>query len=396
MTPPRRRVTVRGVSWFRTVRRVIERHPFASDAAVAAAVAAFVLLDVWTSGDYFTASKAIYVSAGLLMTLPLAWRRRAPLAVVAVVMGALVFESLAVGSAPTPDSPLVAWLLAIYSVAAHCDRARALVGGAMSVAAGLVWIGLDDFFFPVVVFTGAWLAGRMVRQRETHARLVEERSAALDRERAANARVAAAEERARIARELHDVLSHSVSVMVVQAGAERMALGSDRAATGETLEAIERTGRQALAEMRRLLGMLRVGNEPAAHAPQPTLAELEGLVSHVREAGLPVELEVEGEPTAVPEGVAVSAYRIVQEALTNVLKHAGPAQARVVVRYEGRELELEISDDGRGARDAGEAGHGLVGMRERVALYGGDFDASTRNGGGFVVRARLPLGPKRT
>src|SRR6266540_1679982 len=233
MTGPRRRVTVRGVSWFQTVRRLIERHPFASDAALAVALAAFVLSDVWTSGDYFTASKAIYVPAGLLMTLPLAWRRRAPLAVVAVVMGALAFESLAVGSAPTPDSPLVAWLLAIYSVAAHCDRVPALVGGGMSLAAGLVWIGLDDFFLPFVVFGGLWLAGRMVRQRETHARVVEERTAALDRERAANARVSAAEERARIARELHDVLSHSVSVMVVQAGAERMALGSDRAATGE-------------------------------------------------------------------------------------------------------------------------------------------------------------------
>ncbi len=384
------------MSWFQTVRRLIERHPFASDAALAVALAAFVLSDVWTSGDYFTASKAIYVPAGLLMTLPLAWRRRAPLAVVAVVMGALAFESLAVGSAPTPDSPLVAWLLAIYSVAAHCDRVPALVGGGMSLAAGLVWIGLDDFFLPFVVFGGLWLAGRMVRQRETHARVVEERTAALDRERAANARVSAAEERARIARELHDVLSHSVSVMVVQAGAERMALGSDRAATGETLEAIERTGRQALGEMRRLLGMLRVGDEPPAHAPQPTLADLDGLVSHVREAGLPVELQVEGYPIAVPQGVAVSAYRIVQEALTNVLKHAGPAQARVVLRYANRELELEIADDGQGARDVGEAGHGLVGMRERVALYGGDFDAAARNGGGFVVRARLPLGPTRT
>jgi signal transduction histidine kinase len=376
---------------FRSVRRLVERHPFASDAALAVALAGFVLSDLWTSGDYLTASKAIYVPAGLLMTLPLAWRRRAPLPVAAVVMGALVFESLAVGSAPTQDAPLVGWLLAIYSVAAHCGRTAALLGGAMSLGAGLVWIGIDDFFFPVVVFGGAWLAGRMVRQREVHAQVVEERSAALDRERVANARAAAAEERARIARELHDVLSHSVSVMVVQAGAERMALGSDRAATGETLEAIERTGRQALIEMRRLLGMLRVGGEPPAHTPQPTLRELDELVAQVREAGLPVELQVEGEPAALPPGVAVSAYRIVQEALTNVLKHAGPARARVVVRYAGRELELEIVDDGRGSIRAGEAGHGLVGMRERVALYGGDFDAGTRNGGGFVVRARLPL-----
>jgi signal transduction histidine kinase len=179
--------------------------------------------------------------------------------------------------------------------------------------------------------------------------------------------------------------------MVVQAGAERMALGSGKPVTAEALEAIEKTGRQALTEMRRLLGMLRVSDEPPAHAPQPTLAELDELVTQVREAGVPVELHVEGSQVALPPGVAVSAYRIVQEALTNVLKHAGPAHARVIVRYSSRELELEIADDGQGPREADDAGHGLVGMRERVALYEGEFDAGARNGGGFVVRVRLPL-----
>src|ERR671937_285473 len=379
------------MSWYRTIRRLIEDHPLASDAAVAVAVAALVQSEIWTSSDYLTASKAIYVPTGLLMTLPLVLRRRAPLAVAAVVMGALVVESLAVGSAPTPDSPLIGWLLAIYSVAAHCDRTAALAGGALGLAAGLVWIGFDDFLFPIVCFGGAWLAGRLVRQRHIYALALEERAAALERERDANARVAATEERARIARELHDVLSHSVSVMVVQAGAERMAIGSPRAAPGEALEAIENTGRQALAEMRRLLGMLRADGEPPAHAPQPTLEELERLVSEVREAGLPIELTIEGEPTALPLGVGVSAYRIVQEALTNVLKHAGPASARVVVRYRNRELELEVTDDGRGPRTVGQLGHGLLGMRERVALYGGNLDTGARNGGGFVVRARLPF-----
>ncbi|HYY33850.1 MAG TPA: sensor histidine kinase [Gaiellaceae bacterium] len=379
------------MKWLQRAWRTIQRHPFAGDAALAAALAGIVLSDIWTSADYYTASQAIYVSAALLMTLPLAWRRKAPLPVAAVVMGALVFESLAVGSAPTPDYQLVGWLIAIYTVAAHCGRRAALAGGAISLAAGLIWMGVDDFLFPVVVFGGAWLAGRLVRQRDVHAQVMEERSAALAREREANARATAAEERARIARELHDVLSHSVSVMVVQAGAERMALGSERSATAEALEAIERTGRQALAEMRRLLGMLRLGDEPPAHAPQPTLADLDALVSQVREAGVPVEVHVEGEPVLLPPGVAVSAYRILQEALTNVLKHAGPAHARVIVRYGGRELELEIADDGRGPQDAAEAGHGLVGMRERVALYDGHFDAGARNGGGFVVRVRLPL-----
>jgi signal transduction histidine kinase len=395
MTRGGRPVTVRWMALFQRLSGMVDRHPFAADTVVAVALAAFVQVDIWTSGDYLTASKAIYVPAGLLMTLPLALRRRAPLAVDAVVMGTLAAMSLAVGSAPTPDSALIGWLLATYSVAAHCDRNSALVGGGISLAAGLVWIGIDDFLFPVVVFGGAWLAGRLVRQRHGYAVALGERAAALEREREANARVAAAEERARIARELHDILSHSVSVMVVQAGAERMALGSGRAATSDALEAIEKTGRQALAEMRRLLGMLRAEGERPAHAPQPTLAELEQLVSQVRDAGLPVELQVEGQPTSLPPGVAVSAYRIVQEALTNVLKHAGPARARVVVRYEQGELELEIADDGHNAGESASGGHGLVGMRERVALYGGELDAGARNGGGFVVRARLPIVPKR-
>ena len=377
---------------FETVRDAIARHPLAADTVVAVALAAFVMQDVLGSSDYFTASKAIYVPAALLMTLPLALRRRAPFAVAVVVMGALAAESLAVGSAPVPDSQLVGWLLAIYSVAAHCDRVAAGIGGALSLAAGLIWIGADDFLFPAVVFGGAWFAGRLVRQRQLYADAIEARATALEREREANTRAAAAEERARIARELHDLLSHSVSVMVVQAAAERSALGSDRAAPAEALDAIERTGRQALAEMRRLFALLRSG-APAELAPQPTLAELETLVAEVREAGLPVELRVQGEAGAVPPGVALCSYRIVQEALTNVLKHAGPAEASVVVRYGNESLEVEVADDGHGPSRASDPGHGLAGMRERVALYGGELATGSRNGGGFVVRARLPLAP---
>src|SRR6266540_247468 len=375
--------------WFEAARGMVARHPLASDTLVAVALAAFVQQDIWGSRDYFTASKAIYVPAALLMTLPLAFRRRAPFAVAVVVMGALVFEALAIGSAPTPDSQLVGWLLAIYSVAAHCGRVAAAAGGVVSLAAGLVWIGFDDFLFPLVVFGGAWVAGRLVRQRQLYADAVEQRLAALEREREANARAGAAEERARIARELHDLLSHSVSVMVVQAAAERSALGSERAAPGEALEAIERTGRQALAEMRRLFALLR-SDAPAERAPQPTLDELDRLVGKVREAGLPVELRIQGEPGVLPPDVALCAYRIVQEALTNVLKHAGPATASVVVRYGCDALELEVADDGRGALDS-DPGHGLAGMRERIALYGGELAAGTRNGGGFVVRARIPV-----
>jgi signal transduction histidine kinase len=376
--------------WFEAARTWIARRPFTADAVVAVALAVFVLQDIFSSGDYYSASKLIYVPAALLMTLPLAFRRRAPFLVIVVVMGALVFESLAVGSAPTPDTQLVGWLLAVYSVAAHCERWTAVIGGALSVFAGLVWIGVDDFLFPVVVFGGAWAAGRLVRQHQLYAEAVEERAVALEREREADARAAAAEERARIARELHDLLSHSVSVMVVQAAAERSALGTARAAPGPALESIERTGRQALAEMRRLFTLLRSG-APAELAPQPTLAELDALVAQVREAGLPVELRTEGEPDGVPPGVALCAYRIVQEALTNVIKHAGPAEASVLVRYGADVLELEVRDDGRGAPNTSGLGNGLAGMRERVALYGGELDASAQNGGGFVVTARLPL-----
>jgi signal transduction histidine kinase len=375
-----------------STREAIARHPFGADALVALGLAAFVQQDIWGSGDYFTASRAIYVPAALLMTLPLAFRRSAPFAVALVVMAALVAESLSVGSAPTPDTQLVGWLLAIYTVAAHCDRVRAWIAGAISLAAGLVWIGFDDFFFPVVVFGGAWAAGRLVRQRELYAKAVEEGAEALAREGAANARAAAAEERTRIARELHDLLSHSVSVMVVQAAAERSALGSERAAPAEALDAIERTGRQALAEMRRLFALLRT-DAPPERTPQPSLEGLDALIAQVRDAGLPVELRIEGEQNGIPADVALCVYRIIQEALTNVLKHAGATRAAVSVLYGAESLALEISDDGRGCDRPQNGGHGLVGMRERVAMYGGTFEAAGATGSGFAVRAEIPLQP---
>jgi signal transduction histidine kinase len=179
--------------------------------------------------------------------------------------------------------------------------------------------------------------------------------------------------------------------MVVQAGAERLALGPGQESTRETLVSIEKTGRQALSEMRRLLGMLRKEDEELALAPMPSLDHLDSLVSHVRQAGLPVELRVEGTRQTLPAGVDISAYRIVQEALTNALRHAGPARARVVVRYGEAEVEVEVADDGRGPQEANGSGHGLVGMRERVALYGGELNAGLREGGGYAVHARLPF-----
>jgi signal transduction histidine kinase len=250
---------------------------------------------------------------------------------------------------PTPDVELVPALIAVYSVAVHGGRWVAFARARVSLAAGLVWLGLDDFLLPTVMFGGAWLAGRLVRQRQIYAQVFAERARVLERERDANARVAAAEERVRLARELHDAVGHSVSVMVVQAGAERLVLGEERPATREALLAIERTGREALAEMSRLLGLLRKEGEGLALAPRPSLAQVGALVQTVRDAGVPVELRVEGEPRLLPASVDVSGYRILQEALTNVVKHAGGlARASVAVRYRGGEVEVEVSDDGQG------------------------------------------------
>ena len=374
------------------VRGILTAHPTAADATLAALIAVLVLSDYATSTDYYAGSMAVYIAGALLQTVPLAFRRHAPLLVAIVVMGALCAEALALGSSPVPDWQLVGWLVAVYSVAAHSSRRPALAGGLAALVAGNIWMGVDDFLFPVVVFGGAFASGRLVRQRQAYGDALAERNAALEREREANERAGASEERARIARELHDLLSHSVSVMVVQAAAERSALDTERAAPAETLEAIERTGRQALDEMRRLFSLLR-SDGPADLAPQPTLAQLEELVGQVREAGLPVDLRTEGQLQSVPSAVALCAYRIVQEALTNALKHAGPAEAFVVVRCTHDHLELEILDNGSGSTGAASGnGHGLLGMRERVALYGGELDAGSSEDGGFVVRARIPIG----
>jgi signal transduction histidine kinase len=228
----------------------------------------------------------------------------------------------------------------------------------------------------------------------TLAVVLHERSERADRllvERDERAREAVAEERARIARELHDIVSHAVSVIAVQSGSLRRRLRHERPAEAEELRGIEETARQALGDMRRMLGLLRTDEDAPALAPQPGLAQVDRLVEQVRETGLDVEVAVEGEPRALPPGVDLAAYRIVQEALTNVLKHADGAYACVALRFGERELALEITDDGRGPDPASNGGgHGLVGMRERAALYGGSLEAQPAPGGGFQVRARLP------
>jgi signal transduction histidine kinase len=219
----------------------------------------------------------------------------------------------------------------------------------------------------------------------------DELQAKLEADRAAAAKRAVAEERQRIARELHDVVAHSVSVMTVQAGAVRRLLQPDQERERLALETIEATGREALTEMRRLVGLLREQGATPEFGPQPSMRSVDVLVGTIRESGLPVELDVEGEPTELPPGIDLAAYRVIQEALTNALKYAGPARAWVTVRWKNGELELEIANDGSSEAGGDGGGHGLVGLRERVSLVGGSIESGPRGGGGFVVKAHLPL-----
>jgi signal transduction histidine kinase len=230
-----------------------------------------------------------------------------------------------------------------------------------------------------------------VHQRQVQASRLQDLAVQLELEREEKAQIAVVEERTRIAREMHDVVAHSVSVMVVQSQAAQRLLEGEQSAARQALGSIETTRRQALTEMRRLLGTLRRTDAELTLAPQPSLRRLEDLIEQVREAGLPVELRVEGEVASLPPGVDLSAYRIVQEALTNTLKHAGASHAKVVVHYRDDELELEVTDDGAGNGNGGGSGQGMIGMRERVALYGGILESGKKVGGGYVVEARLPL-----
>jgi signal transduction histidine kinase len=240
-------------------------------------------------------------------------------------------------------------------------------------------------------FIAAWLAGFILSARTRQTAELRERAARLELEREAKARAAVAEERARIARELHDVVGHSVSVMTVQASGVRRLLRPDQEREREALLIVEQTGREALAEMRKLVGVLRRPEEAPALAPQPSLEHLDKLVEQVRESGLTVDLKVEGKATNLPASVDLAGYRLVQEGLTNTLKHAQARKAEVLVRYGNGEVELVVTDDGNGTGGGEGSGHGLVGLRERVAVVGGQLDAGPRAGGGYEVRARLPM-----
>ncbi len=292
---------------------------------------------------------------------------------------------------------LVAGMAAAFLLGNLRDAAQACIGLAV-VLAGAATITYNnpdhtagDLVFTPVLFAIAWLAGFAIRERVVQAEAAEERAARAEREREAAARLAVAEERARIARELHDIVAHAVSVMVLQVGAVRHKLPAEREEDREALTGVERTGRAARAEMRRLLGAMRRDGQDVELTPQPGLDSLEPLLDEVGRAGLPARLHVEGERVPLPRAVDLSAYRIVQEALTNALKHAQAGQADVTLRYGPGALDVEVRDDGRGAASTDGLGHGLVGIRERVKIYGGEMSAGPAPGGGFLLTARLPF-----
>jgi signal transduction histidine kinase len=250
---------------------------------------------------------------------------------------------------------------------------------------------VGNFIWTLITFAVVWTVGFALGGRFREADVARRLALQAEQEREEQAQLAVADERTRIARELHDVVGHSVSVMTVQAAAVRRLLEPDQEKERQALLVVEQTGREALAEMRRMVGVLRRPEEAPALAPQPSLEHLDQLVANAREAGLPVEVRIEGTPAQLPAGVDMTAYRIVQEALTNAVKHAQADRAEVVVRYGNGTVEVIVSDDGHGNGEGAGSGHGLVGMRERVSVYGGELEAGPQAGGGFRLRATLPV-----
>jgi signal transduction histidine kinase len=382
-----------------------------TDVGIAVGFAVLSQIEAWGLHS-LEGPRLLLAIAGFVTTLALVLRRRAPLLTAAITVAYFIFAFLA-GHHQNPDTafpgatmllafpdisvfPGACVLLASYSVAAHSEPRRALMGGLLilaflagvAIAAG---VPPEEPLIVIALNAGAWALGRQARRRRMRTTALASQVVTLEHEQDERTAAAAAEERERIARELHDAVAHSVSVMVVQAAAERRTVPAEMKSTRDALEAIEQAGRQALDELRRLLGMLRTEDEGAELAPQPGMRQIGDLVEHVREAGLPVELGIKGKPVPLPPGVDLSAYRIVQEALTNALKHAGPATAQVSVNYLASQLELEIIDDGQGPGDGGGSGQGLVGMRQRVELFGGALATGKGENGGYAVRASFPL-----
>jgi signal transduction histidine kinase len=375
----------------------LRRHPRVVDGVLAAVLTGIGLAEATALHRYWG------IPVSLALAPPVVLRRRYPVGAFAAAALVGLFQVVA-DLRPHPGDLAIPILL--YTLAAYAPRRVSLAGLAVCLAGSAVavarWVPPhlpweSALLVAAIMFAGpsllAWTLGDSMRYRRAYYASLEDRAARLERERDAQARIAVTAERARIARELHDVVAHNVSVMVVQADGASYALDAEPERARQALAAISDTGRQALAEMRRLLGVLRKETAASELAPLPGIEELAELLDQARAAGLPVDFEVTGAPRSLPGGAALAAYRIVQESLTNARKHAGPrASATVTLRYCEDALMLTIADDGRGAAAVtGGGGHGLTGMRERVTLYGGTLTAGPRPGGGFEVTALLPL-----
>jgi signal transduction histidine kinase len=371
------------------------RRSIAFDALLALVLLAAGQAEAWTGaqathrqGPHWAEALGYGLAAAALLI-----RRIHPLRCVLLVCGVLALEFAVFGSPEGMGLTLIP-SVAAYTVANREDRPRALQGLAALAVLGATWLAFDPVTVaPIQYVQGsvwlsiwliAWLLGAYLRTRRLYTQ-------GLVREREERALVAVAEERNRIARELHDVVGHSVSVMTVQASAVRRLMRPDQAKERAALETVEAAGREALTEMRRMVGVLRSGDETPNLAPPPTLDQLDRLVANFRQAGLDVVLEQDGEPVPLPPGLDLTAYRLIQEALTNTLRHARATQAVVRVSYRAGTLLLSVRDDGQGP-DGSPPGTGLLGMRERVAVYGGTLSTGAVDRGGFELCAELPLG----
>jgi signal transduction histidine kinase len=373
----------------------VRRHVFDALIVIAALESAVAVAVVGDSASAPQTPRWFAVPAIAVVVLPLLARRRFWFAAPAFVwlLGAAL--SFVDGRLPVFNAATYACALAAALLLGNLSDARQSHLGLAIAVGGVAIIVYNDpqhaaseLVFVPILFAIAWLAGYALRERAEQAEAAEARARQAEREREATARIAVAEERARIARELHDVVAHAMSVMVLQVGAVRHRLPDSE--DKDALEDVERAGRQALAEMRRLLGAMRRDDDELHLAPQPSLASVDALLEHVRHAGLPVHVHVEGDPVRLPAAIDLSAYRIIQEGLTNALKHAHASRADVTIHYAPGAVELEIRDDGDGPAKADGAGYGLLGIRERVKIYGGEMTAEPAPGRGFVLRARLP------